>query len=167
MIEGTPRMERPLSGLLFLRREAGLIYAGQERRRLLRGEGTFSFVGYGLIAAVVGALDRGELDFRRLAVDRLAFLGGEVLGERFRTHLVKPYIAELTVALFRLEAGGEVRRLVLRGADQYAVVVDRVGKEHLLYGQRDIRHLEFEADLRVSVQGIKLRIVIGKERLLR
>ena len=80
--------------------------------------------------------------------------------------LVQPHVAELAVALLALEAYGEVGRLVLGGAYQHAVVVDRVGEYLLLYNEGNVRHLELEADLGIRIQGVKLDIVIGKERLL-
>ena len=157
---------RPLDCMFSLRREAGLVYGGQEGRRLLGGKTAFALVRHRLVAPVMRALDGGELHFRRLAVYGLAFLGGEILGYGLGPHLVQPHEAELAVALFTLEANGEVGRLVLGGAYEHAVVVYGVGKYLLLYNEGNVRHLELEADLRIGVQGVELGIVIGKERLL-
>ena len=81
--------------------------------------------------------------------------------------LVQPHVAERAVRLLRLEAHGEVRRTVGRGAHQHAVVVDLVAEDHLLDGQRHIRHGGGEGQLRVGIEHVKLDIAIGKEDLLR
>ena len=81
--------------------------------------------------------------------------------------LVQPDVAKFVVRLFRHEAHGKVGRLVRGGAHKYAVVVDGVAEDHLLDGERDVRHGGGESDLGVGIEGIELVIAIGKEDLLR
>ena len=107
----------------------------------------------------MGALDRGPFNLTGLAVDGCAFLGGIVLSEGFRPHLVQPHEAELAVGLLTLEADREVRGLVRGSPDQNAIVVDVVAEDHLLDGKRNVRHLRGEGQFRIRVQDIELDVV--------
>ena len=80
----------------------------------------------------MGALDARPLYLSCLPRDCAAFLGGVVFGDRLGPNLVQPDITELAVGLFRLEANGEVGRLVGRGAHQHAIIVNLVAERHFL-----------------------------------
>lgn len=81
--------------------------------------------------------------------------------------LVQPHEPVLAVALFTLEADGEIGRLIGGGPHQNAVVVDGVAQQHFLNGQRNVRQLQGKAQLGIGIQDVKLDIAIGKEDLLR
>ena len=133
------------------------VHGLQEGFALLSREAVLALVGHRLVAVVVGALDRRPLHIPGLAGDGGAFLGGVVLGDGLGPHLVQPHIAEQVVGL-PLEAHGEVRRLVRGRADQDAIVVDLVPEDHLLDGQRDVRHLRGEGEFRIRIQHIELNL---------
>ena len=73
--------------------------------------------------------------------------------------LVEPYLPEIAVRLFGLEAYGEVAGLIRRGANQYAVVIDLVAEDLFLDSQRHICHLGLEAQFRIGIQSVEFHVI--------
>ena len=91
---------------------------GQEGLALFSGEAVLALVSNCLIATVMSALYSSPFDLASLTGNSGTFLGRVVLGSRLGTDLVEPYIPEIAVRLFGLEAYGECSCTVRKQATE-------------------------------------------------